>query len=94
MYSVDESLLNTWGGSVSIGHPFGATGVRLLSHAANRHAPDTPDTIQLTRWLLPYVCCLLTFIQSSKEGLFSGKLSIVLKKEATVDSNGILIVSM
>ena len=37
MYSVDESLLNTWGGSVSIGHPFGATGVRLLSHAANRH---------------------------------------------------------
>ena len=41
MYSVDESLLNTWGGSVSIGHPFGATGVRLLSHAANRHAPDT-----------------------------------------------------
>ena len=41
MHSVDESLLNTWGGSVSIGHPFGATGVRLLSHAANRHAPDT-----------------------------------------------------
>ena len=40
MYSVDESLLNTWGGSVSIGHPFGATGVRLLSHAANRHAPE------------------------------------------------------
>ena len=36
MHSVDESLLNTWGGSVSIGHPFGATGVRLLSHAANR----------------------------------------------------------
>merc|ERR1719228_2260506 len=28
--------LNTWGGSVSIGHPFGATGIRLLSHAANR----------------------------------------------------------
>ena len=41
MHSVDESLLNTWGGSVSIGHPFGATGVRLLSHAANRHALDT-----------------------------------------------------
>jgi acetyl-CoA acetyltransferase len=30
------SKLNLWGGSVSIGHPFGATGVRLLAHAANR----------------------------------------------------------
>ncbi|KAK7070489.1 hypothetical protein SK128_026165, partial [Halocaridina rubra] len=28
--------LNTWGGSLSIGHPFGATGVRLLMHAAHR----------------------------------------------------------
>lgn len=28
--------LNKWGGSVSIGHPFGATGVRLLMHTANR----------------------------------------------------------
>lgn len=28
--------VNLWGGSVSIGHPFGATGVRLVSHAANR----------------------------------------------------------
>lgn len=27
---------NKWGGSVSIGHPFGATGVRLLMHTANR----------------------------------------------------------
>ncbi|XP_018026090.1 trifunctional enzyme subunit beta, mitochondrial [Hyalella azteca] len=27
---------NNWGGSVSIGHPFGATGVRLLMHSANR----------------------------------------------------------
>ncbi|KAH7695841.1 Thiolase, partial [Aphelenchoides avenae] len=28
--------LNLWGGSVGLGHPFGATGVRLLSHAAHR----------------------------------------------------------
>ncbi len=28
--------LNSWGGSVSLGHPFGATGVRLIAHAANR----------------------------------------------------------
>jgi len=28
--------LNNWGGSLSIGHPFGATGVRLIAHCANR----------------------------------------------------------
>lgn len=28
--------LNTWGGSLSIGHPFGATGARLVTSAANR----------------------------------------------------------
>jgi len=27
---------NLWGGSLSIGHPFGATGVRLMAHTANR----------------------------------------------------------
>ncbi|TPP66126.1 Trifunctional enzyme subunit beta [Fasciola gigantica] len=32
--------LNTWGGSLSIGHPFGATGVRLLTTAANRLRTD------------------------------------------------------
>ncbi len=28
--------LNNWGGSLSLGHPFGATGTRLLTTAANR----------------------------------------------------------
>ena len=28
--------LNLYGGSLSLGHPFGATGVRLLSHASQR----------------------------------------------------------
>jgi len=28
--------LNNWGGSLSIGHPFGATGVRLITQAAHR----------------------------------------------------------
>lgn len=28
--------LNTWGGSLSLGHPFGATGTRLVTTAANR----------------------------------------------------------
>jgi len=28
--------INNWGGSLSLGHPFGATGVRLIAHAANR----------------------------------------------------------
>lgn len=30
------SKVNTWGGSLSIGHPFAATGVRLCMHTANR----------------------------------------------------------
>jgi len=33
---VDMSKFNLWGGSLSIGHPFGATGVRLAMHSANR----------------------------------------------------------
>jgi len=37
---IDMEKLNNWGGSVSIGHPFGATGIRLLSHAANRLAKE------------------------------------------------------
>lgn len=32
----DMSKFNTWGGSLSIGHPFAATGVRLTAHAAHR----------------------------------------------------------
>lgn len=32
----DLSKWNTWGGSLSIGHPFAATGVRLCMHTANR----------------------------------------------------------
>lgn len=27
---------NLWGGSLAVGHPFGATGVRLVATAANR----------------------------------------------------------
>jgi acetyl-CoA acetyltransferase len=34
--TVPMEKLNLWGGSLSLGHPFGATGVRLLAHAANR----------------------------------------------------------
>ncbi|CAG2111943.1 unnamed protein product [Medioppia subpectinata] len=32
----DMSKFNLWGGSLSIGHPFGATGVRLVTTTANR----------------------------------------------------------
>jgi len=32
----DLSKWNNWGGSLSIGHPFAATGVRLTVHTANR----------------------------------------------------------
>lgn len=34
--TVGINKLNTWGGSLSIGHPFGATGSRLLTTASNR----------------------------------------------------------
>lgn len=33
---VNMDKLNTWGGSLSLGHPFGATGTRLLTMAARR----------------------------------------------------------
>lgn len=33
---VPMDKLNTWGGSLSLGHPFGATGARLVTMAANR----------------------------------------------------------
>uniref|UniRef100_A0A0K2USG7 acetyl-CoA C-acyltransferase n=1 Tax=Lepeophtheirus salmonis TaxID=72036 RepID=A0A0K2USG7_LEPSM len=33
---IPAEKLNNWGGSLSIGHPFGATGVRLAMHTANR----------------------------------------------------------
>lgn len=32
----DQNKWNNWGGSLSIGHPFAATGVRLCLHTANR----------------------------------------------------------
>lgn len=34
--SVPFDKLNLWGGSLSIGHPFGATGTRILTTASNR----------------------------------------------------------
>lgn len=33
---IDRSKFNLWGGSLSIGHPFGATGARILTTTANR----------------------------------------------------------
>ncbi len=41
MGAIPMDRLNTWGGSVSLGHPFGATGARLVATAADRlHAED------------------------------------------------------
>merc|ERR1712025_1465465 len=34
--TIDMDKFNLWGGSLSIGHPFGATGVRLAMHSAHR----------------------------------------------------------
>jgi acetyl-CoA acyltransferase len=33
---VDQKKLNTWGGSLALGHPFGATGSRLVNTASNK----------------------------------------------------------
>ena len=33
---VPMEKLNLWGGSLALGHPFGATGARLVATAANR----------------------------------------------------------
>jgi acetyl-CoA acyltransferase len=41
MGEIPMDKLNTWGGSLSLGHPFGATGTRLVTTAAHRlHAED------------------------------------------------------
>lgn len=37
---VDMDRVNRWGGSVSLGHPFGATGARLVSFALSRLAHE------------------------------------------------------
>jgi len=37
--------LNNWGGSLSLGHPFGATGVRLAMHTANRYNPSAANQV-------------------------------------------------
>ena len=34
--TVDRERLNAWGGSLSVGHPFGATGARVVMTAAHR----------------------------------------------------------
>ena len=43
---VDMDRLNRWGGSLSLGHPFGATGTRLLTMAARRlHDEDSTHAL-------------------------------------------------
>jgi len=34
--AIDRDRLNTWGGSTSVGHPFGATGARLIANCCQR----------------------------------------------------------
>lgn len=34
--AVDRDRLNAWGGSLSVGHPFGATGARLITNCCHR----------------------------------------------------------
>jgi acetyl-CoA acyltransferase len=48
--AVDRDLLNAWGGSLSLGHPFGATGTRLVTTAAHRLR------VEDGRWALVAAC--------------------------------------
>ena len=34
--TIDRERLNAWGGSLSLGHPFGATGARLVTNCCHR----------------------------------------------------------
>lgn len=38
--AIPPERINAWGGSLAIGHPFGATGTRLLTTSANRLATE------------------------------------------------------
>jgi acetyl-CoA acyltransferase len=44
---VDPDKLNLWGGSIAIGHPFGATGVRMVTTMANELASTQKSTALL-----------------------------------------------
>jgi len=35
-WDIDESIVNAWGGAISIGHPLGASGLRILGTLARR----------------------------------------------------------
>jgi acetyl-CoA acyltransferase len=48
--TVDRDRLNAWGGSLSLGHPFGATGTRLVTTAAHRLR------VEGGRWALVAAC--------------------------------------
>ena len=47
--AVDMAKTNNWGGSLSIGHPFGATGVRLAMHTAHRYVCIYTCSISYTK---------------------------------------------
>jgi acetyl-CoA acetyltransferase len=38
--AVELDRLNAWGGSLSVGHPFGATGARLITNCCRRMAAE------------------------------------------------------
>jgi acetyl-CoA C-acetyltransferase len=42
---VDESIVNTHGGAIALGHPIGASGTRIVGHLARRLAEAGPGSI-------------------------------------------------
>lgn len=68
----DLSKWNNWGGSLSIGHPFGATGIRLVTQAANRLIKENG------RYALVSACAaggLVSVHRSSRSLLFQRRVA-------------------
>ena len=47
---IDQDIVNTWGGALAIGHPLGASGLRVLGTLARR-LQETGD-----RWGVAALC--------------------------------------
>ena len=46
--ALPQERMNAWGGSLALGHPFGATGVRLMMQAAQRMIYEDKTTALLS----------------------------------------------
>ena len=52
--AIPMEKMNNWGGSLSIGHPFGATGVRLAMHTAHRLIKEDGQVCRFTHFRIQH----------------------------------------